>query len=79
MERNTKRIQVYRGGNIVKLNKNTELLIKTVKSLSTAQGFYSRLNERINNLTSKELRKLDKSLIDEDFKDGLDVVLYLEC
>ena len=61
------------------MNKNTELFIKTIDTLAGSQGFYSRLSQDIHDAINK-----DSSMIDKlnnglpEFKDSLDVMMYLE-
>lgn len=56
--------------------KNYELFYNTIKSLSYSQGFYGRLLREIDSL--KDYEKQD--LIDQlpDFKQPIDVILYIE-
>lgn len=61
------------------MNKNTKLFIKTIDSLASSQGFYSRLSEHIHdaiNNDSSIIGKLNSEL--PKFNDSIDVVLYLE-
>ena len=37
------------------MNKNTELFIKTIDSLASSQGFYSRLSQQIHNAINNAL------------------------
>ena len=61
------------------MNKNTELFIKTIDSLSSSQGFYSRLSQQINDAINNDpniIGKLNSDL--PKFNDMLDVIMYLE-
>ena len=61
------------------MNSNTELFIKTIDSLATSQGFYSRLSQQIHEAISNDtemINKLNENL--PKFNDMLDVVFYLE-
>ena len=59
---------------------NYELFISTVESLKHSQGFYSRLAGRLDEMSSEEKLKLKEQLnnLSTQFKDSLDVVMYLE-
>ena len=61
------------------MNKNTELFIKTIDSLASNQGFYSRLSQQIHDAINNDasiIGKLNSEL--PKFNDSLDVVMYLE-
>lgn len=55
-----------------------ELFTKTIKDLSTAQGFYSRLQRQLDEMSPDELERAKELINKEDFKQPVDVVLYLE-
>lgn len=58
---------------------NYELFISTVESLKHSQGFYSRIAEQVNNMSDDEKSELEEQLNKlPQFKDSLDVVMYLE-
>ena len=61
------------------MNKNTELYIDTIDSLARSKGFYSYLSKELHNALNENsyiIDDLDKDL--PEFKDSLDVILYLE-
>lgn len=58
------------------MGKNGKMLFGLAKKLRVSQGFYTRLYNRLCELTAEEWEELEKSL--PDFNDDLDVVLYLE-
>ncbi len=54
---------------------NKEQILNTIKKLGRSQGFYSRLyNALINGEGDDFLNELEK----QNFKDSVDLVLYLE-
>lgn len=59
---------------------NYELFISTVESLKHSQGFYSRIANHIDNMSDDEKSELKEQLnnLSTQFKDSLDVVMYLE-
>lgn len=60
-------------------NKNCKLFANTIVDLMTSQGFYSRFYRTINELDEDNYSILYNELARQDFKDSLDVVLWLEC
>lgn len=59
---------------------NFSLFIDTVRSLRYSQGFYSRIAAQIDEMDEFELQELEENLnsLDVQFKDAVDVVMYLE-
>lgn len=55
---------------------NYELFYNTIKSLSYLQGSYGRILRKIDNLSEHDLNELTTQL--PDFKDAVDVVLFIE-
>ena len=55
---------------------NYELFYNTIKSLSYSQGSYGRLLREIDSLGEHDLNELITQL--PDFKDAVDVVLFIE-
>ena len=55
---------------------NYELFYNTIKSLSYSQGSYGRMLREIDNLSEHDLNELITQL--PDFKDAVDVVLFIE-
>lgn len=52
---------------------NKEQILNLIKSLSRSQGFYGRLYEQIHD-NDEALEYLEQ----QDFKDELDLILFLE-
>jgi len=59
-------------------NKNCSLFAQTILIFKNSQGFYSRLFSRVMDLEPEELEELMVELKTQNFKDTLDVVLWLE-
>ena len=58
---------------------NYEIFKNTIQSLSTAQGFYSRLYNDFLNWTDEEKQNAEKVLNDlPQWHDSVDCVLFLE-
>ena len=55
---------------------NFRLFYNTIKSLSYSQGSYGRLLSEIDNLNEEDKQNLVDQL--PDFKDMIDVVLFIE-
>ena len=55
---------------------NYELFYNTIKSLSYSQGSYGRILRDIDALSEHDLNELITQL--PDFKDAVDVVLFIE-
>ena len=55
---------------------NYELFYNTIKSLSYSQGSYGRILREIDNLSEHDLNELVTKL--PDFKDAVDVILFIE-
>lgn len=55
---------------------NYELFYNTIKSLSYSQGSYGRILREVDNLNEHDLNELITQL--PDFKDPVDVVLFIE-
>lgn len=62
----------------MKDNKSWEVFINTIETLSTSQGFYSRLKKQIKELNSDDLKQVQDEIYRQSFKDAVDVILYLE-
>jgi len=52
---------------------NKEAILDTIKSLAKSQGFYGRLLRDIN-----EYPEILDELVEQKFKEPLDLILYLE-
>ena len=57
---------------------NERLFAGTILTLMTSQGFYCRLCESVNDLNEEGLEVLRETLNAQNFKDTLDVVMWLE-
>lgn len=55
---------------------NYDLFYNTIKSLSYSQGSYGRLLREIDSLDEDEIQDLMEQL--PEFKDGIDVILFIE-
>ena len=51
----------------------------TVVDLMNSQGFYGRLYRSINELDDDRYEQFFELIGEQNFKDSLDVVLWLEC
>ena len=60
-------------------NKNHRIFAATVVDLMNSQGFYGRLYRSVNEMDSDRYEQLYDLIGQQDFKDPLDVVLWLEC
>lgn len=58
------------------MGKNGKWLFTVAEKLRLSQGFYSRLYNRLCELTEEEWEELEAEL--PDFHDDLDVIFYLE-
>lgn len=64
---------------INKLKTNFEMLLDTVNALKYSQGFYSRLANELEKMDSYELECNERYINSlPQFKDSLDVVMFLE-
>ena len=60
-------------------NKNHRIFAATIIDLMTSQGFYGRLYRSVNEMDGDHYEQLCDIIEKQDFKDPLDVVLWLEC
>ena len=60
-------------------NKNHRILAATVVDLMNSQGLYGRLYRSINELDDDRYEQFFELIGKQNFKDSLDVVLWLEC
>lgn len=60
-------------------NRNHKLFGLTVVDLKDSQGFYSRLYRNVNEMSEDNFEQLFYMLEKQNFKDPLDVILWLEC
>ena len=59
-------------------NKSVRLYVQTIYDLRNSQGFYSRIYDALCETDEHMIDELIKVLCKEDFKDTLDVVMWLE-
>lgn len=58
-----------------------EQILKTIAGLARSQGFYGRLLMILSNLKSNDPEKYEKAMSEleaKNFKDELELILYLE-
>ncbi len=60
-------------------NKNHRIFAATIVDLMNSQGLYGRFYRTINELDEENYSILFNELNRQNFKDSLDVVLWLEC
>ena len=60
-------------------SKNHRIFAATVIDLMHSQGFYGRLYRSVNAMDDERYDQLYDLLAKQNFKDPLDVVLWLEC
>lgn len=58
--------------------KNHRLFASTIVDLMNSQGFYGRLYRAVNELSENGYETLYKQLAQQNFKNSVDVVLWLE-
>lgn len=56
-----------------------EEILKTIRNLAQCQGLYSRLYARIMELSEDERDRFLQELEDKNFKDSVDLILFIEC
>lgn len=56
---------------------NKEEIFETIKSLASSQGFYTRLYQYLSD-ESSESEDVLNMLEEKNFKDAVDLILYLE-
>lgn len=59
---------------------NWTMVLNTVKTLSTSQGFYSRLQQEINQFTPEQIQEYKEQInnLPMKFKNPVDVILWIE-
>ena len=59
---------------------NFKMFLYTVQTLAGSQGYYSRLQRRINEMSEKEFEDLREyfNSLPQKFNDHVDVVMFLE-
>jgi hypothetical protein len=53
-------------------------LIELCKQLSKSQGFYGRLLRQLQEADDDTLNEINKTMLKHNFKDTLDIVLWVE-
>lgn len=56
-----------------------EEIMETIKSLASSQGLYSRLYRDLMELDEDEYDEVMTELESQNFKDGVDLVMFIEC
>lgn len=56
-----------------------EEITETIKSLASSQGLYSRLYRDLMELDEDEYDEVMTELESQNFKDGVDLVMFIEC
>lgn len=59
-------------------NKSVKMFASTVKSFASCQGFYGRLIRDINDFNEYGLEQLKTDIKQQNFKDRLEVIMWLE-
>ena len=55
-----------------------EEIMETIKSLASSQGFYGRLYRELMELNEDDYNKVMMELENQNFKDGLDLIMFIE-
>lgn len=55
-----------------------DAIMKLIGDLACSQGFYGRLREEIQSLSAEDYEDLKQELEAQNFKDGVEFVLYVE-
>jgi hypothetical protein len=55
-----------------------EQIIEVIKDLAKSQGFYGRLLNDIENMSDGEFAYFKEVLEEQNFKDAVDLIIYLE-
>lgn len=56
-----------------------EEIMETIKTLASSQGLYSRLYRDLMALDEDEYNEVMTELESQNFKDGVDLIMYIEC
>ncbi len=59
--------------------KSHRIFAATIVDLMNSQGFYGRLYRKVNEMDDESYNSLYDQLAQQDFKDSLDVIFWLEC
>lgn len=57
---------------------NKQEILSSIKSLASSQGFYGRLYEQLTD-ESEDSERFLSELEAQNFKDSVDLIMYLEC
>jgi hypothetical protein len=57
---------------------NKQEILNSIKLLASSQGFYGRLYEQLTD-ESEESERFLSELEAQNFKDSVDLIMYLEC
>lgn len=58
---------------------NRDEIREVFKQLAMSQGFYGRLLRQIDEADEEARENFWKDLEDQNFKDSVDLILYIEC
>ena len=56
-----------------------EEIMETIKTLASSQGLYSRLYRDLMELDEEKYNEVMTELESQNFKDGVDLIMYIEC
>ena len=56
-----------------------EEIMETIKTLASSQGLYSRLYRDLMELDEDEYDEVMTKLESQNFKDGVDLIMSIEC
>ena len=56
-----------------------EEIMETIKTLASSQGLYSRLYRDLMALDEEKYNEVMTELESQNFKDGVDLIMYIEC
>ncbi len=54
-------------------------ILDTFKMLACSQGFYGRLLERLNECDEDTYNDFMNDLVEQNFTDPVDLIMYIEC
>lgn len=54
-------------------------IMATFRSLARSQGLYGRILNEINSMSESERNRVFEELESQNFKDSLDLIMYIEC
>ena len=56
-----------------------EEIMEKIKSLASSQGLYGRLYRDLMELDEDEYEQVMLELESQNFKDGVDLIMFIEC